>query len=266
MKILVLLRQVPDSTAQIKLLPDGRDIDRTGVKLVLNPFSEFAIELAVQLREKRGDVEQITALISGPAKSLEALYTALAIGADDGIHIQDPAFDEQDELQQAAGIAALLKGAGYDLVVCGKQEIDLDSGQIGPALAEALNVPHLGAVTRLDVATDGKSLVANRRIEGADEVASMPLPCLLTIEKGLVEARYPSLPNLMKAKKKPIRTVKAADIPEFAATTGRVGGTRCVRVELPPPRPPGKVVDGGGDVKAAVQALVKLLREEAKVL
>ncbi len=264
MKILVLLKQVPDSTTNIKILPDGSDIDRTGVKMVLNPFAEFAIETAVQLREKRSDVEQITGIIAGSAKAAEALRTALAIGADDGIHLQDEAFESLDELQSAAVCAALVKDAGYDLIIRGKQEIDLDSGQVGPALAEALDIPHVGAITKLDVAEDGKSLTANRRIEGADEVVEVQLPALITIEKGLVEARYPSLPNLMKAKKKPVRAVTSADIPGFADLVGTVGGTKMHTLEPPPARPPGKVVDG--EPAEAAKELVRLLREEAKVL
>lgn len=264
MKILVLLKQVPDSTTNIKIAADGTDIDRAGVKMVLNPFAEFAIETAVQLREKRKDVEQITALISGPGTAAEALRTALAIGADDGIHIQDPEFDKLDELQASAAVAELVKDMGFDLVIRGKQEIDLDSGQVGPALAEALDVPHVGAVTKLDVAEDGSKLTASRRIEGADEIVEVSLPALITIEKGLVEPRYPSLPNLMKAKKKPVKAMKADELPNFAAVTGRVGGSDMYKLEPPPERPPGKVIDG--EPAEAVKELVRLLREEAKVL
>src|SRR5262249_30586365 len=164
MKILVLIKQVPDSTTNIKIRADHEDIERAGVKMVVNPFDEFAIELAVQLRERRGDVTQITALTVGPAGAAEALRTALAIGADDGIHLQDAAFDELDELQTAALIGAVVKDMGFDLILRGKQEIDLDSGQIGPALAEVLDLPHIGAVTKLDVSQDAKGLVASRRI------------------------------------------------------------------------------------------------------
>ena len=139
MKILVVLKQVPDSTTNIKIRPDGADIERAGVKMVVNPFDEFAIEQAVLLKEKRSDVQSVTALIVGPAAAAEALRTALAVGADDGIHLQDPAFDQLDELQTAALVAAVVKPRGYDLILTGKQEIDLDSGQFGPALAEALS-------------------------------------------------------------------------------------------------------------------------------
>ncbi|HPM23224.1 MAG TPA: electron transfer flavoprotein subunit beta, partial [Phycisphaerae bacterium] len=155
MKVLVVVRQVPDSTTAIKIRADGQDIDRTGVKMVVNPFDEFAIEQAVQLREKRKDVEAATALIVGPAQAAEALRTALAVGCDDGIHLQDPAFDALDELQLAALIAAVVKDRGYGLILIGKQEIDLDSGQLGPALAELLDLPHVGATVKLEVADDG---------------------------------------------------------------------------------------------------------------
>lgn len=264
MKILVLLKQVPDSTTNIKITADGKDIERAGVKMVLNPFAEFAIELAVQLREKRKDVEQITALIAGPAQAAEALRTALAIGADDGIHLQDAAYDKLDELQVAAVAAAIVRDMGFDLIIRGKQEIDLDSGQIGPALAEALDLPHVGAVTKLEISADGSTLTASRRIEGADEIVEAKLPALLTIEKGLVEPRYPSLPNLMKAKKKPVKTITTGDIPNFAEAIAAVGGSDMYKLESPPERPPGKVIDG--EPAEAVKELVRLLREEAKVL
>ena len=119
MKVLVVVRQVPDSTTTIKIRPDGQDIERAGIKMVVNPFDEFAIEQAVQLREKRPDVTGVTALIVGPAQAAEALRTALAVGADDGIHLQDPAFDKLDELQMAALIAAVVEDGGYDLVLIG---------------------------------------------------------------------------------------------------------------------------------------------------
>lgn len=264
MKILALIKQVPDSTTNIKVKADGSDIERAGVKMVVNPFDEFAIELAVQLREKRKDVASVTALTIGPATAAEALRTALAIGADDAIHLVDAAFDKLDELQTAALIAAVVKSEGYDLIIRGKQEIDLDSGQLGPALAEALDLPHVGAVTALEVAEDGKSLKANRRIEGADELVNCKLPCLLTIEKGLVEARYPSLPNLMKAKKKPLKTLAAADVPGFGDMVAKTGGSRTAKFELPPPRAAGKILKG--DAAQTAAELARLLREEAKAI
>jgi electron transfer flavoprotein beta subunit len=264
MKVLVLVRQVPDSTTTIKIRPDGKDIDRTGVKMVVNPFDEFAIEQAVLLREKRQDVQSVTALIVGPATAAEALRTALAVGADDGMHLQDEAFTLLDELQLAALLAGVIQGGGYDLILLGKQEIDLDSGQLGPALAEALAWPHVGATVKLEFAADGKSFVARRRIEGAEEVVQVALPAVVTADKGLCEMRYPSLPNLMKAKKKPVKVLKAADVPGFAETVGRLGGTALHTFQPPPARPPGKLIAGEPD--QAAKELVRLLREEAKVI
>jgi len=264
MKILVVLKQVPDSTTVIRIRPDKADIERAGIKMVVNPFDEFAIEQAVQLKEKRSDVQSVTALIVGPAQAAEALRTALAVGCDDGLHLQDDAFEKLDELQTAALIAAAVKAGGYDLILTGKQEIDLDSGQVGPALAECLGIPHVGACVKLEIAADGRSLVAHRRIEGAEEVVQVPLPALVTADKGLCEMRYPSLPNLMKAKKKPVRVVKAADVPEFQQVVGGVGGMRLHTFEPPPERPPGRILDG--EPEQAVKELVRLLREEAKVL
>jgi electron transfer flavoprotein beta subunit len=264
MKILIVLKQVPDSTTNIKIRPDGNDIERAGVKMVVNPFDEFAIEQGVQLKEKRSDVETVTALIIGPAQASEALRTALAVGCDQAIHLQDEAFDKLDELQAAALIATVVKDGGYDLFVTGKQEIDLDSGQLGPALAECLDIPHVGACVKLEVAEEGKSFLAHRRVEGAEEVVEVPLPALITGEKGLCEMRYPSLPNLMKAKKKPVQVLKAADVPGFQEATAGVGGMSLHHFEPPPERPPGRVLDG--EPEQAVKELVRLLREEAKAL
>ena len=264
MKILVVLKQVPDSTTNIKIRPDGEDIDRTGVKMVVDPFDEFAIEQAVVLKEKRSDVESVTALIVGPAQAAEALRTALAVGADDAIHLQDEAFDALDELQKAALIAAVIKDGGYGLVFRGKQEIDLDSGHLGPALAEALDWPHVGAATKFELADDGKSFVAHRRIEGAEERVEVQLPALVTCEKGLCEMRYPSLPNLMKAKRKPVQVMASADVNGFAEVTAAVGGSQMHQFAPPPERPPGKILKGETD--ETVKELVKLLREEAKAI
>ncbi len=264
MKVLVVVRQVPDSTTNIKIQAGGQDIERAGVKMVVNPFDEFAIEQAVQLKEKRKDVASVTALIVGPATAAEALRIALAVGADDGIHLQDEAFDRLDELQTAALIATVVRGGGYDLILIGKQEIDLDSGQLGPALAELLDIPHVGTTVKLEFAADGKSFVARRRIEGAEEVVQVSLPALVTADKGLCEMRYPSLPNLMKAKKKPVKVFKAADVAGFAAAVANLGGVKMHAFQPPPERPPGKMIPG--EPEPAAKELARLLREEAKVI
>lgn len=263
MRILTVAKQVPDSNATIKVLPDGSGIDTAGVKLVIDPFDEFGVELALQLREKRKDVSEIVALTLGTDKAAEALRVALAMGADSGIHVNDESLVSMNELFAAQVIAAAVNNdeQGFDLILCGKYNIDLDAGAVGPALAEFLGLPHVGAVQGLDVAEDGKHFVARRRIEGAEEVVEGELPALLTIEKGLVEPRYPSLPNLMKAKKKPVKILKAGDLeidPELKDVA------RLESIAPPPPRPECKFLEGEPEDMA--KELLRVLREEAKVL
>ncbi len=262
-RILIIVKQVPDSNATIKVLADGRGIDFTGLKLLADPFDEFGIELAVQLREKRSDVTEIVALTLGPQKAAETLRIALAMGADAGVHVCDPKLESHDELFSAFAIAQAVKkdAAGFNLILCGKHTIDLDAGAIGPAVAEFLDLPHVGAVTGLEITADGKRFTARRRIEGAEEVVECDLPALLTIEKGLVEARYPSLPNLMKAKKKPMTILTAADLPGAAAFGA---GAKFASIAPPPPRPECKFIEG--EPPQMAKELVRLLREEAKVL
>jgi electron transfer flavoprotein beta subunit len=263
LRILTLVKQVPDSNAAIKVLPDGTGIDPSGLKLVADPFDEFGVEFAVQLRERRGDVKEIVAMTLGSEKAAEALRVALAMGADAALHLCDPKFHSQDEVFAAHLFAQAAKRdpAGFDLVLCGKQNTDLDSGAVGPALAEFLGIPHVGAVTFLEFAPDGKRFTARRRIEGAEEVVECDLPALLTIEKGLVEARYPSLPNLMKAKKKPVTILTAADLTVDEAERD---GASFVSLAPPPPRPECRFIEGG--LPAMAKELVRLLREEAKVI
>jgi electron transfer flavoprotein beta subunit len=254
---------VPDSNATIKALPDGSGIDTAGVKLVLDPFDEFGVELGIQLREKRKDVTEVVALTLGPDKAAEALRVALAMGCDTGIHINDPAYESQNELFAAHVMAEAIKKdeQGFDLILCGKYNIDLDAGAVGPALAEFLDIPHVGAVQGLEVSEDGKHLTARRRIEGAEEVVECDLPALLTLEKGFVEPRYPSLPNLMKAKKKPVKALTSADLGSEEALKV---GTNLESIAPPPPRPPCKMIEGEPEEMA--KELVRVLREEAKVV
>lgn len=263
MRILTVIKQVPDSNATIKVVSGGTGIETAGLKLVLNPFDEYGVEQAVQFKEKRSDVEEVVALVLGDDKAAESLRTALAMGADRGIHVSDASIDPRDELAWARMAAAAIRRdeKGFDLILIGKQTIDNDAGESGPALAECLGLPHVGAVAVLQVADDGRSLKAHRRIEGADEVVECSLPALLTCEKGLVEPRYPSLPNLMKAKKKPVEKLGLSDLGDAGAATS---GVAFVSIAPPPPRPECKLVEGEPEEMA--KELVRLLREEAKVV
>ena len=263
MRILTVVKHVPDSNATVKVLPDGRGIDPGGLRFVADPFDEFGVELAVQLKEKRSDVTEIVAVTLGPDKAAEALRVALAMGADAAIHINDAAFETTNEVFAAQVIAEAVRkdDTGFDLIVCGKYNIDLDAGALGPALAEFLDLPHVGAVQGLEISDDGKQFTARRRIEGAEEVVEGNLPALLTIEKGLVEPRYPSLPNLMKAKKKPVTVYTSA---ELSLDDPGEPGVTLESISPPPPRPECKLIEG--DPEAMARELVRVLREEAKVI
>ncbi len=263
MRILTVIKQVPDSNATIKVRADGSGIETAGLKMVCDPFDEFGVELALRIREARSDVEEIVVMCLGGDKAAEAIRMAFAMGADRAVHLNDPKLESMNELFAAYMLAQAVKKdeKGFDLIVCGKYNIDLDSGAVGPALAEFLDWPHVGATTAFDLAEDGKSFTARRRIEGADEVVTCDLPALLTIEKGLVEPRYPSLPNLMKAKKKPVQVLTSADLREIDAAPA---GTDLVSIEAPPPRPDCRFIDGQPEEMA--RELVRLLREEAKVV
>ena len=261
LRILTVVKQVPDSNATLKVLPDGSGIDQKNLKLVVDPFDEFGIELAIQLREKRSDVTEVAAITVGPDKAAEALRIALAMGADRGIHINDPAFESMDEIFIAGVVAQAIKkeSVEFDLIFCGKYNIDLDAGAVGPALAEFLELPHVGAVQALELSDDGKRFTAKRRIEGAEEVVECDLPALLTIEKGLVEPRYPSLPNLMKAKKKPVTVLTAGDL--------SIDGEKAVQflsLQEPPPKPACSLIEGEPEEMA--RELVRRLQQEAKVV
>lgn len=262
-RICCVVKQVPDSNATLKVLADGSGIDPAGLKLVPDPFDEMGVELAIQLREKGRDVSEIVAMTLGGDKAGEALRTALAMGADKGVHINDDKLVSVNEVFSAYIVAEAIKkdGEGFDLVLCGKQSIDLDAGSFGPALGEFLGWPHVGAVTGLEFADDGKRFTARRRIEGAEEVVECDLPALLTIEKGLVEPRYPSLPNLMKAKKKPVSVLTSADIPGEDASKS---GTYFDSLTPPPPRPDCTFIEGEPEEMA--KELVRRLRDEAKVV
>jgi len=266
MKVLVLVKNVPDSTATIKTKEDGSGIEKKGVKFVMNAFCEFAVEAALQFKEKNAGADaEITALTVGTADDVSVLRMAYAMGVDKVTHLSDDLFKDLDELTTARVIAAAIKDGGYDLVLAGKVSIDYDSGQLGPALAECLGWPHVGAASAIEWGADFKSATVRRRIEGAEEVVEIQLPCLLTIEKGLCEPRYPSLPGLMKAKKKPVDTKDAAAIGFSAGDLSReTCGTTMSEFVPPPPRPPGRKLDG--EPEEIVKELVRILKNEEKLV
>ena len=251
MKIAVCIKRVADSETRVKVAGDGKSLDDAGVKFILNPYDEFAVEEALQRKEKAGAGEVVIVAL-GASASQETIRTALAMGADRGVLLQTDAVPA-DGFVTAQAIAAELKAGGpWDLVLFGKMAIDDYNSQVGPMVAELLDLPCITSVSHL--AIEGTTITADREIEGAVEVVQCTLPAVLTADKGINEPRYPALKGIMAAKKKPL---------EVKPVTLAGGAIEVLEMSPPPARKEGKIV---GEGAAAVPELVRLLREEAKVL
>ncbi len=250
MKIAVCVKRVPDTEARVKIGADGASIDESGVKFIINPYDEFAVEEALQRREKAGAGEVVVISLGADAAQ-ETIRGALAMGADRGVLLQAAPIPA-DGLAVAKALAAELKDGRYDLILFGKLAVDDYNHQVGPMVAELLGLPCVTAVVKLEL-EKGRG-TAEREVEGGIEVVSFALPAVLTCDKGLNTPRYPALKGIMAAKKKPIEIRLA-----------QLGAARlAVRaLALPPERTEGRIV---GEGAAAVPDLVRLLREEAKVL
>jgi electron transfer flavoprotein beta subunit len=258
------MKQVPDSEAQIRVRPDGKGIVENDIKFVMNPYDEFGVEEALKLKEKFGGT--VTLVCLGPARCVEAIRTGLAMGADKAVHLDDPALDGGDAISTAKALAAAIKGLPHDLIFCGKQAIDDDSAAVGSALAENLGIPQVSLVVKVELSEDRKSAKVNRQIMGGEEILQVPLPALLNAQKGLNEPRYASLPGIMKAKKKEIKSMKVADLGVAAESIGAAGArTTILHMSAPPQRQAGKIIPGETPEEKA-PVLAKLLREEAKII
>jgi electron transfer flavoprotein beta subunit len=250
MHIAVCIKRVPDTETRVKVAPDGKSLDEAGVKFILNPYDEFAVEEALRRKEKAGSGEVVVVSL-GPAAAQETIRTALAMGADRGVLLQTDRIPA-DGLETAKALAAELKDGGHDLILFGKLAVDDYNHQVGPMVAELLGLPCVTAVAHLEL--EGGKGVAEREIEGGMEVVEFPLPAVLTTDKGLNEPRYPALKGIMAAKKKPL---------DVKPVTLAAGAIEVLAMEPPPQRKDGKIV---GEGAAAVPELLRLLREEAKVL
>ena len=250
MKIAVCIKRTPDTEARVRIAADGVSLDETGVKFILNPYDEFAVEEALQRRDKAGAGE-VVAIALGPDAAQETIRGALAMGADRGILLKADKVPA-DALAVAKALAAELKDGGYDLVLFGKMAVDDHNHAAGPMVAELLGLPCVTAISKLEL--EGGKGVAEREIEGGVEVVEFALPAVLTAEKGLNTPRYPALKGIMAAKKKPIEIRPAA----LGAVRAQVSA-----LAPPPERKAGRIVGEGPD---SVPELVRLLRTEAKVL
>ena len=264
MNIIVCLKQVPDTETQIRIGSDKGSIVQDDIKWVMNPYDEFGVEEALKLKEKFGG--EVTVVGLGPKRVTESIRTALAMGADKGVLINDPALEGSDSLGTAKALAAVIKDLEYDLIFTGQRGIDEDAGLVGATLAEFLDIPHLSVIVKVDVAEDGKSVQVHRPVEGQTLVIESSLPALITTQKGLNEPRYASLPGIMKAKKKPLEEKTLADLGLDAAEFGE-GARKLQILELTPPpqREAGKMVEGETSEEKA-RELARLLREEAKAI
>jgi electron transfer flavoprotein beta subunit len=249
LRIAVCLKRVPDTTAKIVIGADGKSIDEAGVKFVANPYDEYAVEEALKLREAAGAGETVVYAM-GTDAAQETIRTALAMGVDRGVLLQSTG--SADGLEVARALAAELKTGNFDLILCGKLAVDDYNHQVGPMLAELLELPCVTSVAHLTIA--GGTLEAEREIEGGVETATCSLPAVLTCDKGLNTPRLPSLKGIMAAKKKPL---------EVKPVSLGAGSITLLGYALPAERKPGQIVGEGAD---AVPALVRLLREEAKVI
>jgi electron transfer flavoprotein beta subunit len=250
MKIAVCIKRTPDSESRFKIAGVGSNIDETGLKFDMDDFASYAVEVGLQLNEKQGPGETVVIAV-GPDNVQETLRKGMSMGADRAVHLKSDAM-VMDGLAVAKALAAELKGGAFDLVLFGKHAFDTSAGIVGTATAELLGVPCVTAVSKLDIA-NGRG-TARREIEGAGELVEFPLPAVVTIDEGIARPRYPSLKGIMAAKKKPLES-KPAQLGPVRVTVKSM--------ELPPDRPPGRIVGQGA---AAVPELVRLLQQEAKVL
>jgi electron transfer flavoprotein beta subunit len=257
MRFLVCLKQVPDSTVRVKVGDDGHSIANEGVTWSISPYDEYAIELA--LERKDADPSTVVSVVTvGPARSRDALRQALAMGCDDATLVT--AEEGLAGLDVAKALAKIAGEMKPDVVLCGKQASDDDQGLVGPALAETLGWPHVGMLTKLAPSDGGVELW--REVEGGHEVWKAQTPVVGLVHKSEKEPRYPSLPGIMKAKKK--------EIPEkdLASLGVTAGSPRVEIVAMAPPsqRGGGKIWRLDGDAKGVAEQVAKALHEEAKVL
>lgn len=281
LKIVVLLKQTFDTEEKIVVTPEG--VDERDAKFVINPYDEYALEEAIRQRELLGG--QVIALTCGPERSQEALRTALAIGADEAIRLDNDALPD-DSYAVAAALAAVIEPLAPDLLLAGLFAVDSGAGSVALQVAERLNMPQASSAVKVTIVSAGelaalpaaeamnapsglnaeRYAVVERDVEGDTETVSIPLPALITAQQGLNEPRYPSLPGIMKAKRKPLRTVTTREFFGSGAASVENIAPRTVRTQLlpPPPRAAGKRLPGTPAEQAA--SLISLLQTEAKLL
>lgn len=256
MDIFVLLKRTFDT--EEKIVISGNEIDDSGAEFIMNPYDEYAVEEAIALRDEHGG--EVTVVTVGDDESEKELRTALAMGADKAVLIENDDMEEWDSHTTATLIAAYLKDQEYDLIIGGNLSIDNGSGQVGPRVAELLGIPQATTITNIEIT--GDTVVAVRDVEGDEETIETSLPLLATAQQGLNEPRYPSLPGIMKAKKKPIETISLddLDLDEKEAEAK----SSVIEVFLPPKKESGVMIDG--EPANQVGQLISFLKMKEKVI
>ena len=257
MNIYVLLKRTFDTEEKITL-SNGK-INEDGAECIINPYDEYAVEEAIVVRDAQGG--EVTVISVGSEEAEKQLRTALAMGADKAVLINtEEDLDESDQYTTSKIIAEYLKDKSADLIIAGNVAIDSGSGQVGPRVAELLNIPYITTITKLEI--DGTTATIVRDVEGDSEIIETSLPLLVTAQQGLNEPRYPSLPGIMKAKKKPLEELELDDLDLDEDDVE--AKTKTIEIFLPAKKEEGRILEG--DIQDQVIELVGLLHSEAKVI
>lgn len=263
MNILVFIKQVADTEARIIISDENKTLEIEN-KYAINFFDEFAIEEAIRIKEKIKE-SQVTVCSYGPPRAIEALRTAIAMGADRAFLIDSTTIESDDSLIVSDILAGFAKKENFDLILCGRQAIDDESANVGPMIAEFLNIPHVNWITKLEV-LDGNKIRVESEVEGGKSVLEVTLPALFTAQKGLNEPRVPLITGVMKAMKTEIPVIDPTtlDIPKETLVKNTSELT-VISYEYPAKRPPVKIIEGATPEEKA-KKLMHILKEDAKVL
>lgn len=259
MKIAVLVKRVPDTASVFKIGGDNRSVETGTLKYVMSPYDEHAVEEAIKTREA-GKADEVIIVSMGGDGTQETIRTALAMGADRAIFVKDPGTEGLACKGTAEVLAAALKSEDPELVFAGKQAVDDDASQVPERVAEILGMSHASVVNKFEL--NASTAAIEREIEGGHYAMEIPLPALFTVEKGLNTPRYPTLPNIMKAKKKELKELTLADLGLDAANIA--SGVTIEELALPRQERLNKVLEGENG--ECVKQLVSILRQEEKVL
>ncbi|RKD23836.1 electron transfer flavoprotein subunit beta [Ammoniphilus oxalaticus] len=256
MNLLVVMKQTFDT--EEKIIIEQGQIKDDGAEFIINPYDEYAVEEAIKLRDEWGG--EVTVITVGPARAESALRTALAMGADRAVIVSDEHIVDGDGHTISKVLAAVIKDRAFDLILAGNMSIDHGAAQVGPRLAEELGIAHVAAVTEINIKDSVATVI--RDVEGDSEAIEVPLPLLVTAQQGLNEPRYPSLPGIMKAKRKPMERLTIDDLglnaDQIAAKTVIVDQFNAPKKEA------GRMLAGAP--REQVKELAQLLRHEAKVV